>query len=135
MKNIILVLLANHFFSVVNLVLSGQPHCHTLKCLDNSNSKIKMSVFCTTHKKYFQVCGVEKNDAVYIRSKNVRNPKKYYLTEKSDNDTGRSFESITSNYVFHRKILNDTVSLRIIKQDSTVLEYKFLIIKDSIFKK
>ena len=131
MKNIISILLSTQFLSVFFLFVSREPHCHNLKSIDNSNSKIKMTIFCTHRVKYYHVCGIEKNDAVYITSTKIRNSKKYFLTESFESESQRSYKSIISDLHFHRNISNDTVTLKIEKQNSTISVYKFLVLKNT----
>ncbi|MEM0543616.1 hypothetical protein WFZ85_13410 [Flavobacterium sp. j3] len=103
-----------------------KPHNHCLRSIDAGTTVVKMNVYCTNSRKYYQICGIEKNDLVYSKGKKVKNSKKFHLTTVGHAETERFLSTIASNLGFHKNRINDTVFLKIVKQDSTIYQYKFV---------
>lgn len=126
MKYSLAFLLFNLIVSSLFVTTVRKPHNHCLQSIDDSTTTVKMNVYCTNGRKYYQICGLEKNDLVYIKGKKVKNSKKFHLTTVGHAETERFLSTMTSNTGFHKNMVNDTVFLKIVKQDSTIYQYKFV---------
>ena len=126
MKYSLAFLLFNLTVSSLFVATMRKPHNHCLQSVGDSTTTVKMNVYCTNSRKYYQICGIEKNDLVYIKGKKIKNSKKFHLTTVGYAETERFLSTIPSNIGFHKNMVNDTVFLKIVKQDSTIYQYKFV---------
>ena len=132
MKKVIIILLISQMTNSCFLMSLGAPHEHLTKNLTNPNSEIKMIISCLPHDKYYIVSGTEANDNVYISSAKMKKQENL-LSDKTfvnhNNEKAYRFRIADSN--FHRKILNDTINVRIVKSNSKIEIYKFLVITEN----
>ena len=115
------------------LALSA-AHGHLYQNTEKSNAKIKLRVFCTQNRKQYIVSGFEKNEEVYINSAKMKNIFNHCLPQNIYGDSAKVYSLRIGDSNFHRKLLNDTVKVKIIKSNSTIEIYKFLIMKDRYIK-
>ena len=130
-----ILLLISQMANSCFLMPLGAPHEHKAKNLTNPNSEIKMIISCMTHNKYYIVSGTDVNDNIYLSSRKMKQPENL-LTDKTfvNHDNEKAYRLRIGDYNFHRRILNDTINVRIVKSDSTIEIYKFLLLKDNYIK-
>ncbi len=111
---------------------TGAPHGHIAESINGSNSKIKVRISCQPNSKYYTVSGFEKNDSLYITSRKMKGQENKMIDKKflCISDSVKSYRLRIGDHNFHRKLLNDTVEVKVVKPDSSYKVYKFLIIKD-----
>ena len=130
MKKIIIILVFCKLFTSC-FILPLAPHSHSTKCLDKSNSKIKISIACFPKYKYYNISGTEKNDSVYISSlKKIKN-NNFCKTKYLFKDTVKSYILKIGDSNFHNNLLNDTIKVTIKKNNSITENFYFFIEKDS----
>jgi len=132
MKKIIILLLISQMTNSCFLMPLGAPHEHVTKNLTNPNSEIKMIISCLPHDKYYIVSGTEANDNLYISS--AKNEKQENLLSYKtfvNHNNEKAYRLRIEDFNFHRKILNDTINVRIVKSNSKIEIYKFLVITEN----
>lgn len=115
--------------------MPGAAHSHLTKGIDKSNFKIKLRIFCTQNHKEYIVSGTEKNDEVYISSDKMKKMENPCLIRNFFDDSTKLYSLRIGDSNFHRKLLNDTIKVKIVKSNATIEIYKFLILKDNHIKK
>ncbi|HLN94975.1 MAG TPA: hypothetical protein VK183_05005 [Flavobacterium sp.] len=94
-----------------------------------------MWVNCQPHTKHFRVCGVEKDDAVYIRSNKIKDgPKEMTAYYSVCGDSLTPYPLRMGDAYFHRRAVDDTIAITIVKSDSSKEVYHFLVLKDRFIK-
>lgn len=136
MKKIIILLLINQITNSCFFMPLGAPHEHEAKNLTDPNSEIKMVISCLPHDKYYIVSGTEANDNIYISSAKMEQQENL-LSDKTfvNQNAEKAYRLRIRDSNFHRKILNDTIKVKIVKSDSKIEMYKFLVIKDNYIRK
>lgn len=135
MTRYIVLFLAGLLMNACFLMPLGAPHSHQAVCVENPDSDIKMWVNCQPHTKHFRVCGVEKDDTVYIRSNKIKNgPKEMTAYYSVCGDSLTSYPLRMGDSHFHRRAVHDTIAITIVKSDSSKEVYHFLVLKDRFIK-
>ena len=135
MKRIIIILILILTLNSCFLFMPpGAPHGHSFEDIDNPNSQIGVSIMCTQGKKYYRISGIEKNDSVNISSNKIKRAKSFYLSNSYSTDSSKLYYLRIGDFNFHRKLLDDTVKVNVIKPNSDISTYKFLVTKDSYIK-
>jgi len=135
MKKIMIILLISQMANSCFLMPLGAPQGHKTKNITNPNSQIKMIISCLPYDKYYIVSGTEVNDNIYISSGKMEKQENL-LTDKTfvNHNNEKAYRLRIGDAKFQRKILKDTINVRIVKSDSTIEIYKFLVIKDDYIK-
>lgn len=129
MKRVLLIL---SLCLILNSCLTpGAPHGHSARNIDHPDSAIGLTIGCTPGKKSYRVCGTAQNDSVYISSRKLHNRDnlsvgKYFLC----GGAAKSFTLMTGDHKFHRHVLDDTITVKIVKADGRDEVHRFLIDKD-----
>lgn len=136
MRKIIILLLISQMTNSCFLMPLGAPHEHEAKNLTDPNSEIKMVITCLPHDKYYAISGTEANDNIYISSANMEQLENL-LSDKTlvNQNTEKVYRLRIGDSNFHRRILNDTVKVKIVKSNSKIEMYKFLVVKDNYLRK
>ena len=115
-------------------LMPGAPHGHLAESIENTTIKVRIP--CQPNNKYYTVTGVEKTDSVYISSRKMK-MQDHLLVDKNFlclGDSIKSYRLRIGDHNFHRKLLNDTIEVKVVKQDASVQVYHFLVVKDSYIR-
>ncbi len=125
MKRIIVILLLISTLNSCFLAITGAPHQHSYKEVDNKDD-LKLLVHCMYLNKTFEVHNVNTEDSIYISSSSFKKSNEKLSLNGNNADSIRYYNWRIGDIKYHKNLSQDVIEITKITKKGNQINYKFI---------
>ncbi|WDF45203.1 hypothetical protein PQ459_09860 [Chryseobacterium sp. KACC 21268] len=125
MKRIITILLLISTLNSCFLAITGAPHQHSYKEVNNKDD-LKLLVHCMYLNKTFEVHNANTQDSIYIKSSSFKRPNEKLSLNDAKSDSVKYYNWRIGDLKYHKNLPKDVIEITRITKEGNQIDYKFI---------